>query len=158
MAAVPRSVRWSLYRQGLRRVFAGWSPPFVDSWNLVSKVSVIVSQTSEPFDLHICREILVKHIPVNIGPFCNAVERLCGLLILSYRFTTRCGTLHGVTLPRSWVLALSRSLPLLDKSINYIAHFVNDTIELLRRIDNQQFDHYGPRPATLYESVYIARM
>ena len=100
----------------------------------------------------------MKRIPVNMGPFCDVVERLCGSLILSYRFTTGRGTLHGATLPRSWLIALSRSLPLLDKNIDYTTHFVNYTIELLRRIDNRQFDHHGSRPAPLYESMYITRM
>jgi len=107
---------------------------------------------------------------VNIGPFCDAVERLCGLHILSYRFTTGRGTLHGVTLPRSWFIGLSRSLPLLNKNTSYIWNFVNATIELLRRIDlqrerynpqtpdNQQFKHNGSRLTPLYASVHIARM
>jgi len=112
----------------------------------------------------------VKRIPLDIGPFCDAVERLCGLFILAYRFTTGRGTLHGVTLPRSWFLGLFRSLPTLDKNTSYLTHFVNDTIELLRRIDlqrelynpltvdNHQFKHNASRLTPLYASVYIARM
>jgi len=126
--------------------------------------------TSGSFNLYICREVLVKCIPVDAGPFCDAVERLCGLHILAYRFRTGRGTLHGVTLPRSWFIGLSRSLTLLDKNTSYIPHFVNDTIELLRRIDlqreiynpqtadSQQFKHNGSRLTPLYASVHIARM
>jgi len=69
------------------------------------------------------------------------------------------GTLHGVTLPRSWFISFSRSLPLLDKNTSYMPRFVNDTIELLRRIDNQELNQlHGSRLNPLYTSVYIARM
>ena len=107
---------------------------------------------------------------MDIGPFCDAVERLCGSFILAHRFMTARGILHNVTLPRSWFINLSRSLPLLNKNTNHIPHFVNDTIELLRRIDlqrelynpqtadSQQFKHSGSRLTPLYASVYITRM
>lgn len=95
---------------------------------------------------------------MDIGTFCDAVERLCGSFILAYRFTTEHGTLHGVTLPRSWFIRLSHSLHLLDKKMDYIPHFVNDTIEFLRRIDTQQFNHRGSRLSPHSTSVYIARM
>ena len=109
-------------------------------------------------------------IPVNIGPVCDAVERLCGLHILAHRFTTTRNTLHDVTLPRSWFMSLFRSRPYLDKNTSYIPHFVNDAIELLRRIDfqrenynpqgadNHQFKRNGTKLDPLYASTYIARM
>lgn len=58
----------------------------------------------------------------------------------------------------------------MDKNTSYLPHFVNDTIELLRRIDLQrerfnpqatnshQFKHNGSGLGPLYASVYIARM
>ena len=112
----------------------------------------------------------MNRLPVEVGVFCDAVERLCGSVILTYRFMMGRGTLHDVTLPRSWLIGLSRSLPLLDKNTDYIPHFVNDTIELLRRIDSQrefnnpqtadsqQFRLNGSRLAPLSASVYITRM
>ena len=111
----------------------------------------------------------MNRVTTDIGLFCDTVERLCGLHILGYRFTTG-RTLHGVTLPRSWLVSLFRSRPFLDKDTRYIPHFVNDTIELLRRIDMQrelydrqlidthQFKHNGSRLTPIYASVYIARM
>ena len=78
--------------------------------------------------------------------------------------------MHGVTLPRSWFINLLRLRPVLDKNGTYIPHFVNDMVELLRRIDlqreryvpqvvdNYQFKHNGSKLAPLYASVYIARM
>jgi len=174
VAVVPYSARTynggSLCCQGFRSVFTGWSPPFVDPWNLVSEASVAVAQDPEPFDLYACRQILVKRIPVDIGPFCDAVEKLCGLFILAHRFMTGRGTLHGVTLPRSWFIGLFRSLPTLDKNTSHIPHFVNDIIELLRRVDlqrelynpqtvdNHQFKHNASRLIPIYASVYINRM
>ena len=107
---------------------------------------------------------------MDVGPFCDAVERLCGSLILAYRFKMGRGALHGVTLPRSWFIGLSRSLPLLDKDTSHTPRFVKDTIEFLRRIDSQrelynpqtadthQLKHNGLRLTPLYASVYIARM
>ena len=107
---------------------------------------------------------------MNLGPVCDLVERLCGLHILAHRFMKTRGTLHDVTLPRSWLMALLRSRPSLDKNISYIQHFANDVIELLRRInlqrenydpqtvDNHQFKHDGFKLIPLYTSVYIARM
>ena len=148
----------ALYRQGLRSVFAGWPPPFVDPRNPVPEVSCNHAGFGA-IRLIPCRQILENRIPVDVGPFCDAVERLCGLHILTFRFMTgRHGTLHGITLPRSWLISLSRSLPLLDKNTSYIPHFVNDTIGLLRRIDNQELDQHGPRLGPLYTSAYIARL
>ena len=173
MATVPRSTRAQnglLYCQGLRSVFTGWSLPFVDPWKLVSKASVGVTRILGSFITCARRGILIKRIPVNVGPFCDAMERLCGSLILAHRFMTGRGILHGVTLPRSWFIGLSRSLTVLNKDTNCIPRFVDDAIELLRRVDlqrehygpqtgdNQQFKHNGSRLGPLHASVYIARM
>jgi len=107
---------------------------------------------------------------VEVGPFCDAVERLCGSFIVAHRLATRRGPLHNVTLPRSWFISLSRSLPTLDKKTNYLPRFVNDTIDLLRRLDYQrehsksqisdshQFKHNESSLGALYASMYIARM
>lgn len=107
---------------------------------------------------------------MDIGHFCDAVERLCGSFILAHRFETGNGTLHGVTLPRSWFISLFRSPLPLDKNTSYIPPFVTDIFTLLQRIDfqrkhydpraidNQQFKHNGSKLTPLYASVYIARM
>lgn len=159
-----------LHRQGFCRLPTGRSSPFADSRNLVFEVSVVLAQGSEPPDSRACRQILVNHVPVDIGHYCDAVERLCGSIILSYRFMMERGVLHGVTLPRSWFINLFRPLPLLDKNTTWIPHFVNDTLEFLRRVDLQrehykprsvdpeQFKHNGSRLTPLYASAYIARM
>lgn len=160
----------TLHRQGLRFLLTGRSPSFIDSRNLVFAVSTVVTRCSKFFDLCTRRQILENRIPVDASHFCDAVERLCGSFILSYRFGTERGVLHGVTLPRSWFISLLRSSPPLVKYTSYIPHFINDTIELLRRIDlqrehykpritdNQQFKHNGSSLAPMYASACIARM
>jgi hypothetical protein len=46
-----------------------------------------------------------NEIPVDLGTLCKFFERLCGLLVLS-RTDARKRNLHGVTLPRSWIIEL----------------------------------------------------
>ena len=41
--------RKTLHRQGLRSVFAGWPPPFFDSWDLVPEASVVTIRGLELF-------------------------------------------------------------------------------------------------------------
>ena len=97
---------------------------------------VFNSHEPRPFDLNIRRQILLNPIPmVDIGSFCDAVERLCGLNILAHRFTTGGGSLDGTTLPHSWLVSILCSRPNLDKDTCRIPHFVNNTISLLQHID-----------------------
>ena len=84
------------------------------------------------------RQVLTKRIPVEVGPFCDAVEKLCGLFILAHRFNVQQGSLHDVILPRSWLINLSRSLKVLNKDTSYLPRFVGDTVEFLRRLDSQR--------------------
>jgi hypothetical protein len=46
-----------------------------------------------------------KEIPIDIGTLCKFFERLCGLLILSMTDAHK-HSVHGVTLPRSWIIEL----------------------------------------------------
>ena len=75
---------------------------------------------------------------MEVGPFCDAVEKLCGLFILAHRFNAQRGSLHDVIMPRSWLIGLSRSLKFVKKDTNYLYHFVNDTVEFLRRLNLQR--------------------
>jgi hypothetical protein len=47
-------------------------------------------------------QVMEAKIPVEIGVFCSFIERICGSLIVYNRYR-RTGSLHGVTLPRSWL-------------------------------------------------------
>ena len=174
MASVPHSTGVghgeALHCQRLRSAFAGWPPSFVDFRGHVFQVSAVLAVSSIPRFIHVHRQILVNCITVDLGPLCDTVERLCGLHILAHRFATGPGTLHGVTLPRSWFINLLRPRPDLNKNRSYIPHLVNDAIELLRKIDlqredydpqakdNHQFKHNGSRLSPLWASVYISRM
>ena len=131
-------------------------------------------RVTEPPCSRACRHIVVNRIPVEVGPFCDAVERLCGLFIMAHRVTTGQRTLHDVILPRSWFINLSRLLPALDKNIIYLRRFATDLTELLRHFnrrldlqrehpspqttDNHQFIHNGSSLGPLYASMYIPRM
>ena len=88
--------------------------------------------------LYASRQVLTKRIPVEVGPFCDAVEKLCGLFILASRFKAQKGSLHNVVIPYSWLIGSSRLLQTLNKDTTYLDRFVDDTVELLRRLDWQR--------------------
>lgn len=115
-----------------------------------------VAQGTKPPCSRALRQIVVNRIPVEVGPFCDTVERLCGLFIMADRFK-RHRSLHDVTLPYSWFISLSRSLPTLDKDTSYLPRFVNGTIELLghlnRRLDFQR-EHPNPQPTENHKFTY----
>ncbi|KAF8816728.1 hypothetical protein BYT27DRAFT_7237858 [Phlegmacium glaucopus] len=48
------------------------------------------------------RQVMEAKIPVEIGVFCSFIERICASLIVCNMYR-RTGSLHGVTLPRSWL-------------------------------------------------------
>jgi hypothetical protein len=49
------------------------------------------------------RFLVLERIPIDLAVLCNILERLYGLAIMTARSK---GKLHGVLLPRTWVLAL----------------------------------------------------
>jgi hypothetical protein len=49
------------------------------------------------------RYLVRERIPIDLAVLCNIVERLFGLVIMTEKYR---GNLHGVILPRSWVLTL----------------------------------------------------
>ena len=75
---------------------------------------------------------------MEVGPFCDAVEKPCGLFILAYRFNAQQGSLHDVILPRSWFIGLSRFLQALDKNTSYLRRFVEIAVEFLQRLNSQR--------------------
>ncbi|KAI9068145.1 hypothetical protein FKP32DRAFT_1672451 [Trametes sanguinea] len=50
--------------------------------------------------------IIEKHIPVEVSVLCDYMEHLCGALIISIRGRATNGTLHDLTLPKSWLTRL----------------------------------------------------
>jgi hypothetical protein len=49
--------------------------------------------------------LVQERLPVDLAVLCTIVERLFGLVIMATRYR-RLGSLHGVLLPRTWILAL----------------------------------------------------
>jgi hypothetical protein len=96
--------------------------------------------------------LVLERIPIDLAVLCNFLERLYGLSIMSAMSR---GKLHGVLLPRTWVLALwndfiafkeRRKAPLwvlaqateiLLKGI-YTGEYLKHTI-----IDNDNFGEFG---------------
>lgn len=65
-----------------------------------------------------CRYILDKKIPVEVTMLCRFLELVVGSFVIAWSFK-RSRSLHGVTLPRSWVLENVRKL---DNVQNKDAH------------------------------------
>ncbi|KZP15184.1 P-loop containing nucleoside triphosphate hydrolase protein [Athelia psychrophila] len=52
--------------------------------------------------------VVERHFNINISLLCDIIERLCGSFVICWRLQ-RLASLHGVVLPRSWLLALTKS-------------------------------------------------
>ncbi|THH16781.1 hypothetical protein EW146_g3907 [Bondarzewia mesenterica] len=52
--------------------------------------------------------IVGRRFPIHIGVICQLLDRLCGLFVLAHNF--RGTSLHGVTLPRAWLIDLWKDL------------------------------------------------
>ena len=107
---------------------------------------------------------------MDLNHLCDLVERLTGLLIMAHRVHWR-GTLHNVTLPRSWFINLIRPKPDLGKNRSASQPFTRTIIEFVRQISNQ-VERYSPFPSDTVDRfradggrvtnitgpLYIARM
>ncbi|KAI1785420.1 hypothetical protein LXA43DRAFT_132940 [Ganoderma leucocontextum] len=82
--------------------------------------------------------ILEKKVPIDIGVLCDFMDHLCGALIISSRIRLT-GTLHDVTLPKSWISRLS------------------STIEVLRTRDTQLVKIYKAQIIQLLEPIYTGQ-
>ncbi|KAM5542264.1 hypothetical protein V8D89_004137 [Ganoderma adspersum] len=82
--------------------------------------------------------ILQKKVPIDIGVLCNFMDHLCGALIMASRIRTT-GTLHDVTLPKSWISRLSPA------------------IEALRKQDTQLVKMYKAQIIQLLEPIYTGQ-
>ncbi|KAL7285962.1 hypothetical protein ACG7TL_001077 [Trametes sanguinea] len=50
--------------------------------------------------------VLQNHIPINIDVLCDYMAHLCGCFLLAIRGRATDGKLHGLTLPKSWLMRL----------------------------------------------------
>ena len=93
----------------------------------------------------IYRHVMEAKIPVEIGVFCSFIERICGSLIAYNRFR-RTGSLHGVTLPRSWlkiILDTFQSTEAFEKDISRFWLLLQPLEKLLRRLYHNDFSNPG---------------
>jgi hypothetical protein len=117
-------------------------------------------------------EVLRCGLRADLNALCDLAERLSGLFIMAYRFNSRGGVLHNVTLPRSWFINLIIPGMDLGKDTSAFSMFASTIIELMQRIDAQvqryitksapdtgeQFIADGSRVTSLTGPLYIARM
>jgi len=117
-------------------------------------------------------EVLRCGLRVDLNALCDLAERLSGLFIMAYRFNSRGGVLHNVTLPRSWFINLIIPGADLGKDTSSFSMFASTIIELMQKIDAQvqrylaktspetgeRFIADGSRVTSLTGPLYIARM
>ena len=173
MAATPLSWGGEFHRTGFRRVFNCQSALFVGPRFIVSPVSTVRYIGPCPFLLTFpLSEVLRCGLRADLNALCDLAERLSGLYIMAYRFNSRGGVLHNVTLPRSWFINLILPGTDLGKDTSTFSMFTSVIIELMQRIDAQvqrylamsapetgeQFIADGSRVTGLTGPLYIARM
>ncbi|KAG6865346.1 hypothetical protein C0993_008151 [Termitomyces sp. T159_Od127] len=78
--------------------------------------------------------IIDRGLPMNIDDICTLIEHLCTACVISYT-KYRKGSLHGTTLPRSWLL-----------------HYLNRQDPQVK--PRPPFSYLMPRIATLLETIY----
>lgn len=117
-------------------------------------------------------EVLRCRLRVDLNALCDLAERLSGLFIMAYRFNSRGGILHNVTLPRSWFINLIIPGTDLGKDTSSFSMFASTIIELMQKIDAQvqqylsksspetveRFIADGSRVTSLTGPLYIAQM
>jgi hypothetical protein len=94
------------------------------------------------------RYLVRERIPVDLAVLCNVMERLFGLAIMT---TTAkfIGSLHGVLLPRSWVLALWKDfITFRERTLAPLWVLAQTTENLLRDIYTGEYlrqtsNHFG---------------
>ena len=80
--------------------------------------------------------VLVRKIPVEITVLCRLLELVAGSFIMALAFNWK-GSLHGVTLPRSWILENVQKLHRVqnkDANVGAIREILTPFRDLLERI------------------------
>jgi hypothetical protein len=102
--------------------------------------TVLVTQTN--------RYMVQIRLPVDPAVLCTIVERLFGLAIMTARHNRGLGSLHGVLLPRTWILALWEDFfKFKDRRLAPLSHLAKATQNLLKDIytgDYQKYAVIGP--------------
>ncbi|KAI9436975.1 hypothetical protein H4582DRAFT_1816019 [Lactarius indigo] len=101
------------------------------------------------------RYLVQERLPVDLAVVCTIVERLFGLAVMTARLR-KLGSLHGVLLPRTWVLALWRDfIRFTNKDLAPLEHLVRAAGKLLRDIYTGEYQRHAimdPDPLNRSES------
>ena len=87
-------------------------------------------------------QVMEAKIPVEIGVFCSFIERICGSIIVYNRYQ-RTGSLHGVTLPRSWLKVILDTFQSVEKDSSRFWLLLQPLGELLRMLYYNNFSNPG---------------
>ena len=87
-------------------------------------------------------QVMEAKIPVEIGVFCSFIERICGSLIVYNRYQ-RTGSLHGVTLPRSWLKVILDTFQSTEKDTSRFWLLLQPLEELLRTLYYNNSSNHG---------------
>ncbi|KAH8981163.1 hypothetical protein EDB86DRAFT_3051652, partial [Lactarius hatsudake] len=89
------------------------------------------------------RYLVQERLPVDLAVLCTIVEKLFGLAIMTARHRDL-GSLHGVLLPRTWILSLwGDFLRFRNKSLAPLEHLVQATGKLLGDIYTAEYQRHA---------------
>lgn len=101
-------------------------------------------------DLNCDRYLVRERLPIDLAVLCNIVERLFGLAVMTVTDKNR-GNLHGVLLPRSWILTLWKDfITFKDKALAPLWVLAQSTESLLKDIYTGEYLRHTIRD---FESV-----
>ncbi|KAI0757656.1 hypothetical protein C8Q80DRAFT_114749 [Daedaleopsis nitida] len=127
---IPCVVRLEKPRSLLRKTFSG------ERYAVQDLISAVQCEDASALDRGILflNHILQRHIAIDIGVLCDILDYLCSALLIA-RFFQKNRTLHGLTLPKSW-----------------LARFID--IEGLSNKQTRRWEEYTTRLGLLLRWVY----
>lgn len=100
--------------------------------------------------------MLEKQVPIDISLLCDIMDHLCGSMILAIRIQSQEGSLHDVTLPKSWLVRLLPKLENLRSKDRQLSRlYKNNMGDLLEQIySGDRACQYGSFP-TLTHGIEV---
>ena len=134
----------------------------LETWNERSSFSG-ETRSSDPIygisDVFHNRYLVRERLPVDLAVLCAIVERLFGLAIMIARHR-RLGSLHGVLLPRTWILVLwDDFLRYKDKRMAPLWYLVQATEKPLKDLYTGEYQRHAildPRSRSEFSRVYYS--
>jgi len=94
-------------------------------------------------DVDNSRYLVQERLPVDLAVLCTIVERLFGLAVMTTRHRGL-GSLHGVLLPRTWILALWEDFfRFKEKTLAPLKHLVQAAGKLLEDIYTGEYQRHA---------------